>query len=362
MKPFYSLSRQRRDPVFVNHPGRDLGQLPHLFPLDFVILSKDQLLDQQVAELTAFAFEHELFGVGLGHVEEAEVRVERQTDAFERHDCAHHISEIGRDRERVFVDHIGQLIGQFPEPDFAQLQVQVIREEFFDYETYGVSVYVFRQEVEADHVLSQTSDITFDDMEERVNHQALHLRCDSPDHPEIEKGQPPVIHHSQIPRMRIGVEEAVFEELFEVCPRNQLDHVRRVDAAFIQRLHVQNFGSFYELHRQHARADVRPVNHRHVNFAPAFEMSAEGFGVAPFLNVIHLFENRRGEFIQGPFPINPAHEFREAAHKTSDTSQHRQIKIDDVFQIRSLNLDRHDLARMQPRAVDLPERRGGYRP
>src|SRR5215510_3174622 len=173
-------SRQRRDPILVNHPDRDLRQFPHLVPLDFVILAVDQLLNQQVAELTALAFEHELFGVRLGHVEEAEVRVERQADAFERHDRAHHVGEIRRDRERVFVDHVGQLVGQFPEADFPQLKVQVIREEFFDHETYGVPVYITRQEVEVDHVLSQAFHVAFEYVEEGVDHQALHMLCDAP--------------------------------------------------------------------------------------------------------------------------------------------------------------------------------------
>src|SRR5262245_23169656 len=348
------LSCQGRDPILVDHPDRDLRQLPHLVPLDFVILAVDQLLDQQVAELTALALEHELFGVRLGDVEEAEVRVERQADAFERHDRAHHIGEIRRDRERVFVDHVGQLVGQFPEADFAQLQVQVIREELFDHEAYGVPVHIFRQEVEVDHVLSQPLHVAFDDVEEGVDHQTLHPRRDAPDHPEIEEGQPPVIHHSQVPRMRIGMEEAVFEKLFEVSPRNQLDHFRRVDAALGQCFQVQNFGPLYELHRQHARADVRPVDHRHVNLAPAFEMVAEGLGVAALLDIIHLLEDRRREFIQRPFPIDSAYEFREAAHKTRDAAQHGQVKVDYVFEVRALNFDRHGLARMQSSAIDLP--------
>src|SRR5262245_32063397 len=63
------LSSKGRHPILVNHPDRDLRQLPHLVPLDIVILAVDQLLNQQVAELTALAFEHELFGVRLGDVE-----------------------------------------------------------------------------------------------------------------------------------------------------------------------------------------------------------------------------------------------------------------------------------------------------
>src|SRR5262245_18022524 len=247
---------QRGDPALVSHFDRDLRQLPHLVPLDFLILAVNQLLDQHVAELTAFAFEHEFLGVRFGHIKEAEIRVERQADAFESHDRAHHVCEIRRDRERIFVNHIGQLVGQLSEADFAQFQVQIIREELFDHHSYGVTVNCLGEEVEVDHVLSQPFHIALDDVEEGVNHQALHLRRDAPDHPEIEEGQSPVVHQPQIPRMRIGVEKSVFEELLEIGPRNQLDYGRRIYAAFGQRLYVQDLGSFYELHGQDARADV----------------------------------------------------------------------------------------------------------
>src|SRR5262249_58744746 len=82
---------------------------------------------------------------------------------------------------------------------------------------------------------------------------------------------------------------------------------------------------------------------------------------APILTVIHLLEDRRGELLQRPFPIDAAREFREAAHEARDAAQHGQVEVDYVFEAGALNFDRHGLARMQPRAIDLSERRGGYR-
>src|SRR5262249_59830040 len=91
-------------------------------------------------------------------------------------------------------------------------------------------------------------------------------------------------------------------------------------------------------------------------------MIAEGLGVAPLLNVIHLLEDRRGEFIQRPFPIDAAHEFREAAHEARDAAQHGQVEVDYVFEAGGLNFDRHRLAPMQPPAIDPSQRRRGYPP
>src|SRR5262249_60531217 len=82
---------------------------------------------------------------------------------------------------------------------------------------------------------------------------------------------------------------------------------------------------------------------------------------APILTVIHLLEDRRGELLQRPFPIDAAREFREAAHEARDAAEHGQVEVDYVFEAGALNFDRHGLARMQSRAIDLSERRGGYR-
>jgi hypothetical protein len=55
-----------------------------------------------------------------------------------------------------------------------------------------------------------------DDVEERVDHLRLQLGRDASDHSEIEKRETSVRHDEKISRMRIGVEESVFEQLLEI--------------------------------------------------------------------------------------------------------------------------------------------------
>src|SRR2546430_15662592 len=69
--------------LFQVHLSSHLRQLPHLAPFDaaFRVASHD-LVQNQFAKELALASEHELFGVGLGRVEEAELRVGDDADFF----------------------------------------------------------------------------------------------------------------------------------------------------------------------------------------------------------------------------------------------------------------------------------------
>ena len=53
--------------------------------------------------------------------------------------------------------------------------------------------------------------IATDDMEKRVNHLRLQTRRNATDHSKIEKRQVTTVHHEQVTRMRICMEEAIFK-------------------------------------------------------------------------------------------------------------------------------------------------------
>src|SRR5215211_3091664 len=50
----------------------ELGELPHLRPVDAPLVAPRELVEEDAAELLALALEHELLGVGPGRLEEAE--------------------------------------------------------------------------------------------------------------------------------------------------------------------------------------------------------------------------------------------------------------------------------------------------
>src|SRR2546430_11677062 len=119
--------------LFQVHLSSHLRQLPHLAPFDaaFGVASHDLVEDQFAKEL-ALASEHELFSVGLGRVEEAELRVGDDADAFERHQGADDVGEVGGQTERILVHHVCQIISQLLEVHFAELEIEVMLKESFD--------------------------------------------------------------------------------------------------------------------------------------------------------------------------------------------------------------------------------------
>ena len=148
------------------------------------------------------------------------------------------------------INDLGQLIGQILEPDLPELEPEVVAEELLDDRTNQLRINARRKEAKIDQVLRQPSNVPLDHMEEGVDHHPLQLGGDAADHPEIEEGEPAIRHHPQVSRVRIGVKIAIFEQLFEIGPRNQPHDRRRIDAPLSKTRQVEQLGPFDELHRQ----------------------------------------------------------------------------------------------------------------
>src|SRR2546423_12454324 len=74
---------------------RHLGELPGAVPVDLAfIIAAHQLVDEHPAKIFALAAEHEFLCVRLCRLEEVELRVGHDTDAFECHQRAHYVREI----------------------------------------------------------------------------------------------------------------------------------------------------------------------------------------------------------------------------------------------------------------------------
>ncbi len=99
------------------------------------------------------------------------------------------------------------------------------------------------------------------------------------------------IHHEQISRVRISVEEAVFEELLEIRANQHPVDLHGRYAIRAQSFKVNYFRAANKIERQHSRVRVRPVDLRHTNRAPRAEVVAKPVCVTSFLDVVHLFED-----------------------------------------------------------------------
>src|SRR3954471_20908366 len=83
------------------HLRGHLRELPHLRPVDAPLFAARELVEEEPPELLALAAEHELFGEGLGRVEETEAGVCDDAYAFQSHQRAYDVCEVRRQAERV---------------------------------------------------------------------------------------------------------------------------------------------------------------------------------------------------------------------------------------------------------------------
>jgi hypothetical protein len=184
-----------------------------------------------------------------------------------------------------------------------------------------------------------------DYVKERTCELGLKLHGKPSDHPEIEEGQSAIRHHSQIAGMRVGVEEAVFEQLLQVGAREKPHHFRRVVAGSRELLDVGHLEPIYELHHDDSTSRQLVMNPRHVDFLPPCEVLLEDLCVACLLLVIQLFKDVGTELVKRPLPVDSADKIRIALAYPHDASQNRDVELDLAGNIRPLYFDSNHLTR-----------------
>ena len=137
--------------------------------------------------------------------------------------------------------------------------------------------------------------------------------------------------HQQIAGMRIGVEEAIFQQLLQISANQQAVNFDCRNAARAQPFDVGDLRATNELERQHATARVRPVDLRHSNHAPGAEVVAEAIGIPSFLHVVHLFKDGGVKLAQHSFPVGVfICSRKEAIGELHDAIKNRDVETDDL--------------------------------
>ena len=96
--------------------------------------------------------------------------------------------------------------------------------------------------------------------------------------PEVEQHQARLAVgaalHQDVARVRIGVEEAVAEDLLAVGLGQQLRHLVGVESGCAQARHVRDLDAVDELHHEHAARGQLPVDARHATSSRPANMRA----------------------------------------------------------------------------------------
>jgi hypothetical protein len=192
--------------------------------------------------------------------------------------------------------------------------------------------------------------------EHHLEQLLLHARRDARDHAQVEQRDLLVGREEHVAGVRIGVEEAVDEDLLEIRAEELVGDRRPVDLEQRHRADVGDLPAVDEIHRQDAPRAVILHRPRDDDAVEARERVRQRRQVARFLVVIQLGEQRLPEFGDDAAElVLPTHGGPVIEHRRD--LRHRVQVLDDArVDVRALDLHDHRTAIAQGRAMHLPQR------
>ncbi len=184
-----------------------------------------------------------------------------------------------------------------------------------------------------------------------------HAEVDEHQHPALPAGCAALVFDGgdeQVAGVRVGVEEAVFEDLLQVGVQQARSHLRPVDPGSLDGGVVGDLDGQHVFQRQGAAGGVRPDHLRDAHARIAVEVEAEGVGVFSFRQVIDLFIQNTGELVQQSRDVGPPPDRAVALQPLPDGVQGGQVGLDDLLDVRPLHLDHHVHDRPGRRGIGLP--------
>ena len=122
-----------------------------------------------------------------------------------------------------------------------------------------------------------------------------------------------LVEHEQVPRVGVGVEQAVDEDLLGVGARQDLEHGARRDPQAGQARAVVDAHGGRVAHRQHAARGVARQHARHHHARVVRQIRCDLGRHARLAREVELLVQARGEFGEEPLAIDGAATAREEA-------------------------------------------------
>ena len=186
-------------------------------------------------------------------------------------------------------------------------------------------------------------------------------RVEAPDRAEVDEAEGAVGKGEHVSRMRVGVEEADFEHLFEHGAQQLVGERAAVDRQRVELIGIRNRAPFEPfLHDEAPGAelfvDLRDPNHR-----PPFEHQPHLEHRVDLAPEVELGPQALRELLQHLSRSKTLTEGRAALRNVGDEREHGEVALDDLLDAGPLHLDDDRLPRPQPRAIGLTDRRRGQR-
>ena len=159
--------------------------------------------------------------------------------------------------------------------------------------------------------------------------------------------------NEEVARVRIGVDEMMEEDLFQVDVVQPPRDLGAADAGGLDGLHVIYLDAGDILQGQHATGGIFPEHVGDVDARITREISREPIGVPPLGDEVQLGAGGGRELIVEPVQLNATGDRPIPLQPIHRQSQGCQVGSDQPFDARALDLDHDFLAIHEPRLVHL---------
>jgi len=198
---------------------------------------------------------------------------------------------------------------------------------------------------------------------EELQQAAAHVGGDLAHHPEVvvdEASAAGTGVRGDVSRVRVGVEEAVREQLLQVRFHGASSEQGSVNARGVELGGPVDLDAGSVLHRQHLRGRPLPQNTGHLDPVGVLEALAEPVCAFTLQGVIDLLVEDPGALVVDRDPVS-RRAVRFGVHGLQPARQQPhvlEVDVEELFQARALDLDDDALA-VEPGEVDLAQTRRG---
>ena len=199
--------------------------------------------------------------------------------------------------------------------------------------------------------------VLIDDRDEQVGNLPTRVVAQLPRSAEVGERDASVGRGEEIPRMRVGMVEAVDEDLFVVADDALPGDLVAVDAVRVQLLEPVERDALHALEREDGRGRALPVHLWKEDVVVALEHVSEPLGVARLVYVVAFPLDRVRELVDQAHHVVAAPQIGAALDAGRLGAEDVEVGRDDRFDARPLHFDRDRLPVVEHRHVHLADAR-----
>src|ERR671934_29793 len=302
--------------------------------------------------LRAHAREQVLRDETADNGERVELGIELARRQLHLRECLADERQRGRQANAVPARDLGQALHDRAELDLRQRFVSIQRQQLPDLVAERVEIELLGQlRGEHEQDLGQERDVFLPEGEQEQQHALADVGYHLADHPEVEEVDRPV-RPEHVPRVRIGVEEAVGQDL-------AVERLEELSGGLLalgaeRRLAHRAAGDQLEDEEPPRREPV--VNPGRVETRKRLQHLPHPFDVPGFLLDVELTLKRHGQVLDDGGQIDDPPKRFPALGLSGEQAQEPEVAHDLVARSGPLNLDDHAFTALERRLVHLADR------